>query len=156
MNRPFVLFLGAALLLVAGCQPQVNIEAEKAHVKAVLDAYVTSVEAEDMELYAKNVAHDPEMVNFGGFGDPIIGWDALKKVMEGQNEALSQTKITVSDLAIHVAGDGNLAWATCLWDLRAMMGENPIQLPIRCTWVLEKREDQWTIVHFHKSMAATP
>lgn len=144
----------AALVLLASCGPQkLDIEAEKAAVKAVLDQYVTSVENEDMNLYAQLVAHDAEMVNFGGFGDPIVGWDALRKVMEGQNAALSQTKITVSDLAIHVSETGTLAWARCLWNLKATMGDTPADLPIRCTWVLEKREDRWVIVHFHKSMA---
>ena len=53
-----------------GCQPKVDIEAERGEAKAVLDAYVASVEAEDMELYARNIAHNPAMVNFDGFGNP--------------------------------------------------------------------------------------
>jgi uncharacterized protein (TIGR02246 family) len=154
MNRIVVILMLAAIVLPVSCGPQkADIEAEKAAVKAVLDQYVTSVENEDMNTYAQLVVHDSEMMNFGGFGDPIVGWDALKEVMEGQNEALSETEITVSDMAIHVSEMGNLAWATCLWNLKAIMGENPIELPIRCTWVLEKRDSKWLIVHFHKSMA---
>ena len=156
MSKLLVTFALLAIILSVSCGPQkADIEAEKAAVKTVLDQYVTSVEREDMDLYAKNVAHDPKMVNFGGFGDPIVGWDALKKVMEGQNEALSETKITVTDLVIYVSETGTLAWATCLWNLKAIMGESPMELPIRCTWVLEKRDNRWVIVHFHKSMAAT-
>ncbi len=139
-------------MLSVNCQQKADMEAENAEIKAVLDSYVTSVEIEDMDLYSQNVAHDPDMVNFGGFGDPIMGWDALKKVMEDQNAALSETEITVSNLAIHVSDTGKLAWATCLWNLNAMMGENAVELPIRCTWVLEKRDNRWVIVHFHKSM----
>lgn len=146
--------LCAALVFVACEQPAVDIEAETAAVKKVLDDYVKSVEAEDMEAYAKLVADDSGMVNFGGFGKPIIGWDALKKVMEGQNEMLSDTKIEVSGLRITVSADGKLAWATCLWNLKAMMVDNQVELPIRCTWVLEKREAGWIVVHFHKSMPA--
>jgi uncharacterized protein (TIGR02246 family) len=154
MNKLTVVLMVAALAFLASCGPQkADIEAEKAAVKAVLDQYVASVENEDMNNYAQLVAHDNKMMNFGGFGDPIVGWDALKEVMEGQNEALSETEITVSDMAIHVSEMGNLAWATCLWNLKATMGENPIELPIRCTWVLEKRDSKWLIVHFHKSMA---
>jgi uncharacterized protein (TIGR02246 family) len=155
MSKSLILLLGLGLMLTTACQPMVDVETEKAQVEVVLDTYVQSVETENMELYAENVTHDPKMVNFGGFGDPIVGWEALQKVMEGQNEALSETKITVSDLAIHVSPTGQLAWATCLWDLKAMMGESPVQLPVRCTWVLEKQEGRWIIVHFHKSMAAT-
>ena len=143
------------LLLISTCaQPTVDIEAETAAVEDVLGEYVKSVEMEDMELYAKLVTHDTTTVNFGGFGKPIVGWTALEKVMEGQNEMLSDTRIEVSDLRVHVSADGKLAWATCLWNLKAMMAENPVELPIRCTWVLGKREVGWMIIHFHKSMAA--
>ena len=155
MKKLCALVMALALMLASCCEQKADIEAEKAQVGAVLDSYVASVEAEDMNLYGQNVAHDPAMVNFGGFGDPIVGWDALKKVMDDQNAALSETKITVSNLAIHVSETGMFAWATCLWNLKAMMGENPIDLPIRCTWILEKRNNGWVIVHFHKSMAAT-
>jgi ketosteroid isomerase-like protein len=93
------------------------------------------------------------MVNFGAMGDPIIGWEALRKVIEGQNAALSETKIGVSAMSIHVSADGKSGWATCLWDLNAKMGENPVSLPVRCTWILEKRVESWIIVHFHKSVA---
>ena len=154
MNRVAVALMVTALALFVSCGPQkADIEAEKSQVKTVLDNYVKAVETEDMELYASQMAHEPMMMNFGGFGGPIVGWEALNEVMKGQNQALSETKIAVSDLAIHVSEDGKLAWATCLWNLKAMMGENPVELPIRCTWVLEKRDNQWQIVHFHKSMA---
>ena len=154
MKKTSIFILILALLLTVSCEQKADIEAERAAVKTVLDDYVACVENEDMELYAKNVAHDPDMVNYGGFGDPIIGWDALKEVMDNQNAQLSETEIEVSDMAIHVSETGKLAWATCLWKLKATMGESPVELPIRCTWILEKRDAGWVIVHFHKSMAA--
>jgi uncharacterized protein (TIGR02246 family) len=133
--------------------PAIDIEAEKAQIQSVLSNYVASIENEDMDLYAKGVAHDADMVNYGAMGEPIIGWEALQKVIEGQNAALSETKISVAQMKSHVSEDGKLAWATCLWDLAAKMGENPVSLPVRCTWVLEKRDGAWVIVHFHKSVA---
>ncbi len=152
---PFVL-----LFLVFGfffvCQKAttaMDIEAEKALIKSVLDNYLASIEKEDLDLYAKCVAHDADMVNFGAMGGPIIGWEALRQVIEGQNAALSETKISVSDMKIHVSADGKSGWATCLWDLNAKMEENPVSLPVRCTWLLEQREGGWVIVHFHKSVA---
>lgn len=154
MSKAFALLVGSGLLLTVGCQPGVDVETETQMVQAVLDSCVRSVETEDMDLYSANVEQDPAMVNFGAFGDPIVGWDELKAVMENQNEALSDTRITVSNMAIHVSEDGLHAWATCLWDLKAVLGENPMELPIRCTWILDKQEGSWVIVHFHKSVAA--
>jgi len=156
MKKSLWLLLCFGPLFVLGCQkalPPVDIEAEKSLIKSVLDNYVAGVEKEDMDLYGKCVAQDPDMVNFGAMGEPVIGWEALKQVMEGQNAALSETQIDVADLKIHVSADAKLGWGTCLWNLAAKMGENPISLPVRCTWVLEKRDGAWTIVHFHKSVS---
>jgi ketosteroid isomerase-like protein len=154
MKNFAIYFLAIVLTLTLGCQQEVNVEAEKENVKSILASYVTSVEEEDMELYSKNILQDTAMVNFGGFGDPIIGWDALKEVMEGQNSALSETKITVSNLEIKVSESGKFAFATCLWNLKAIMKGEPIELPVRCTFILEKQKSGWIIVHFHKSISA--
>ncbi len=149
------MMLGAIFVAMSGCtEVVVDVNAEAAAVSAVLDSYVKAVLYEDMELYGKNVAHDETMVNFGGFGGPINGWTALQELMQQQNASLSDTKIDVSDLKIHVSPDGRLAWATCLWTLTATVGEDRVELPLRCTWILEKRENQWVIVHFHKSTPA--
>ncbi len=154
--RYFTLVLVIMLIGIIGCksQPAVDVDAEIAAINALLDEYVKSVETEDMELYAKLVKHDTTMMNFGGFGKPIMGWDGLVKVMEGQNELLSDTKITMNDLKIYVSADGKMAWARCLWMLTANMADNPVELPTRCTWAFEKADAGWMIVHFHKSLPA--
>ena len=156
MARKLIILLAVTVLLIVGCQKkaEVDIAAEKAAVAAVLQNYVLAVVDEDMERYARYVSHDTGMVNFGAFGDPIVGWDGLEQVMNGQDEALSDTKIDVTDIRVTVTPSGDWAWATSLWKLRAVMGENPIELPIRCTWVLEKKPTGWVIVHFHKSTPA--
>ena len=131
----------------------VNIEMEKVAVKSTLDNYITSVEKADIALYAQTVAHDADMVNFGTrAGDRIVGWQALKEVIEAQNAALSGTKIVASDVRVQLSPEGQFAWATSLWDFKAAVGEQAIEMPVRCSWILEKRETGWMIVHFHKSV----
>jgi hypothetical protein len=39
--------------------------------------------------------------------------------------------------------------------LDATMGNQAIELPVRCSWILEKRGTNWLIVHFHKSVGMT-
>jgi uncharacterized protein (TIGR02246 family) len=154
MKSKFLLSLGFILLVISACTEAVDIEAESMAIKNVLDNYIMNVETEDMKLYKENIADDTTMVNYGVFGDPIIGPDALIKVMENQNTTLSKIKIDMNNVAIHVSTDGKLAWTTCLWNFTAVMAENLIVLPVRCTWVLEKRDTGWLIVHFHKSVRA--
>src|SRR3989339_326579 len=155
MNLLSIIFIITTLMLVMGCQKAVDTAAEKSAIKAVLNNYVLSIENEDIELYAKIFVPDPDMVNFGtGANERIIGWDTLKKVIEDQNAALSETKITQSDVTINVSPDGQFAWATSLWDFKATMDSQVMQLPVRCSWILEKRGNDWKIVHFHKSVGA--
>ncbi|MFH1219732.1 MAG: nuclear transport factor 2 family protein [Candidatus Eisenbacteria bacterium] len=154
MRRMVVILLGLVLVATAGCRPKIDIAAETAAIKTVLDNYIISIEKEDMELYGKVMAHDSEMVNFGTSEPPILGWPALKKLIEDQNAALTQTQIAARDINVRIAPSGNFAWVTDLWDFKAMMGDQLAQIPVRCTWILEKRAGGWVIVHFHKSVAA--
>ena len=155
MKHLSIIFIITTLTLVLGCQKVVDIEAEKSAVKVVLDNYIISIENEDIELYGKIFVQDPDMVNFGtGAKERIVGWDTLKKVIEDQNAALSETKITQSDITINVSADGQFAWATSLWNFKATMEAQVMQLPVRCSWILEKQGDDWKIIHFHKSVGA--
>jgi hypothetical protein len=154
MKRFVVLLVCLALVLAVGCRRRVDVAAETTAVTGVLENYILAIEKEDMELYGNVVAHDPAMVNYGTFGPPIVGWDALRKVIEDQNLALSETKITASDVSVKVSPSGSWAWATSLWAFKTMMGGKLLTLPVRCTWILEKRDSRWVIVHFHKSVAA--
>jgi len=130
-----------------------KLQSERSAIKSVLGRYVKAVENENMELYGRVVDHDSGMVNFGtDASERIVGWDALKKAMESQFATLKGARISVSNITISIAPGGRVAWATSLWDFRAKMGDQTIALPVRCTWVLEKRETHWVIVHFHKSV----
>jgi len=136
----------------------VNVEAEKAAIRSVLDNYVKAVENSDIELYGKVVANDLDMVNFGtDASERIVGWDALKKTMEAQFVALPGSRIAVSDVTVNVLSGGRFAWATSLWVFKATVAATGqgMEVPVRCTWVLEKRGKGWVIVHFHKSVGTT-
>ena len=155
MKHVSIIIAVTILTILMGCQKAVDIEAEKSAIKSVLTDYIVSIENEDIELYGKIFVHDPDMVNFGtGANERIVGWDALKKVIEAQNDAISETKITQSDITIDLSNEGQFAWATSLWDFKSKMGDQVMQLPVRCSWILEKIGNEWKIVHFHKSVGA--
>lgn len=125
---------------------------EQQAVKQALSAWITSVEGKDMKLLPATVAHDPDLVWIGAsVNDWIVGWDGLSQAMQAQNAALDNIRISVSDETLHIQPEARLAWATDRWVFKATMGGQPVELPLRCTWILEKRESGWVIVHFHKS-----
>ena len=134
----------------------VILEADKVGIQAILDNYISSVIRADIEAYARNIVHDPDMVNFGtDASEWIVGWTALRNAIVAQNAALSETEIHQHDVIINLSADGRFAWATSLWDFKAVLGGQTMEVPIRCTWILEKLAEGWKIVHFHKSIGAT-
>jgi ketosteroid isomerase-like protein len=141
-------------MLALQAQAKINVAAEETAVKAVLDNYVKSIVQEDIALYEKILSHDTTVVYFGTSEAPILGWQALKPVIEAQNAALSNTTIDVTDTRIRFSPEGDFAWATQLWRFRATAGDTQLDLPVRCTWILEKQKGHWIIVHFHKSVAS--
>jgi len=155
MKHVSIIIAVTILAILMGCQKAVDIEAEKSAIKSVLTDYIVSIENEDIGLYGKIFVHDPDMVNFGtGANERIVGWDVLKKVIEAQNDAISETKITQSNITIDLSNEGQFAWATSLWDFKSKMGDQVMQLPVRCSWILEKIGNEWKIIHFHKSVGA--
>lgn len=130
----------------------IDLVAEQDAVKAALEDWIAAVENKDMALLPNTVAHEADLVWIGaGANDWLAGWEGLEQAMLAQNAALDDIRITVSDETIHVSPDERFAWATNRWTFAARAGDQAIALPLRCTWILEKRTAGWVIVHFHKS-----
>jgi SnoaL-like domain len=128
-------------------------ESERTAVKAAIDAWIRSVEGRTLDDLPGVVAQDPDLVWIGTEeSDWVVGYDALKEVMRAQNEALQYIRISVSEETIHLSPSEQVAWATNRWVFKAKMGDQELELPLRCTWVAEKRETGWLLVHFHKSV----
>jgi ketosteroid isomerase-like protein len=127
-------------------------EVEAAPVAETIRRYIEAVETEDLAKYAELVAHDDGLTWYGSMPGQIVGWGELESDIRGMFEGLSDFKITQTDLCVHFSPFRQVAWATCLWDFRAKSGDQEVVEPTRCTWVLERREGNWVIVHFHKSV----
>jgi len=126
---------------------------ERTAIKAGIDAWINAVEREDIRLLPQVVTQDPSSVWIGaGASEWLVGFKALEQAMQAQNAALEEIHITVSDETIHISPEGDMAWATNQWVFSGKMGGQPIAMNLRCTWILEKQEDHWVIVHFHKSV----
>jgi ketosteroid isomerase-like protein len=121
-------------------------------VADTIQRYVETVEAEDLTRYATIVAHDDDLAWYGSMPGQINGWGELQPLIREMFEGLSDFRITQTDLRVHLSPDRQVAWATCLWDFRARAGDQEVVEPTRCTWVLERRDAGWVIVHFHKSI----
>ncbi len=155
MKNIGVIFLSAIMILTTSCQKPVNTKVEKSSIETVLDRYIFSLEKKNIDIYDNIIVHDEDMVNFGtSANERIVGWEVLRAAIEAQNATLSETKITQTDVTINLTKDGSFAWATSIWHFKAVAKDQVIDVPIRCSWVLQKFGDDWKIVHFHKSIGA--
>jgi uncharacterized protein (TIGR02246 family) len=130
-----------------------DIAIDRDAAQAVLDGWVAGVEQGDLELIGRIVARDEDTVWIGAMaGETLAGWTALRAALEAQDAALSDIRIEVSEVRVRLLAGGASALATSQWTFAARMGERMLSLPLRCTWVLEKRGDAWLLIHFHKSV----
>ena len=139
-------------------QVRVNVEAEKASIKSVLDNCVKAIENSDIESFSKLWAHVPDILVLGtDAGERLVGWDALKKAIQEQWAAFPHVKTTMSDVTVHLLSGGRSAWATSLTAFKATVAATgqEIEISTRDTWVLEKRNKGWVIVHVHHSVGRT-
>lgn len=142
---------------ISGCNQTVDIEAEKANVKLVVDQFAQFWETEDMELLSNIMAHDTDMALFGSDAmENFKGWDDFKMSVEQMFPAFSDTKIKVRDQIIKVNSPGKVAWFSELWDWDLMYDGQPVKIyNQRLTGVLEKRDGKWVLVQFHNSVPVT-
>ena len=156
MNKLFLILIAAACLAIYGCTPAVDIEAEKAQVQSVLDQWNQVFETENLELFSRVMAHDPDMVTFGtDAAERWVGWEALNESVQKQFESFENLGISVNDQVIKISELGNVAWFSEVmdWDLLHLAQDEPVSMKgARITGVLEKREGSWVVVQFHASV----
>jgi len=144
----------AAFFIFSSCEIKVDIESELEEVNIVVDQLKQMLETEDIDLLSKIFAHDADMVSFGtDAAERIVGWEALKELMQKQFAAIEDSKLTVKDQVIEVNKYGKTAWFSEVvdWDVVAQ-GEPANLQGLRFTGVLEKRNGKWVIVQFHASV----
>ena len=133
---------------------KIDLEAEKAKVKSVVDQFTQVWETEDMELFSRIMAHDTDMINYGSDAPELfVGWEPLKEAVRKMLPSFENVKITVKDQVIKVHPSGKVAWFSQIWDWDLVVEGKPVHSEgQRLTGVLEKRNSNWVFVQFHNSV----
>jgi uncharacterized protein (TIGR02246 family) len=134
--------------------PVVNLEAEKAAVKTVIDQFMQSMNTKDIEAFSKTMAHDSDMINFGtDAAEKWMGWDSLKESTEKQFKSIDVGDISIREQVVRVHKSGEVAWFSEIIDWKGKAQGQPFSMEdFRLTGTLEKRAGIWAIVQFHASM----
>ncbi len=157
MKKACVIILLSVLFVLPACTETVDIDAEKAKVKSVIDKMMTGMETKDMDLFSSIFSHEKDMVNFGtDAAERWVGWEILEESLRKQFESYENSKITVSNEVIKVNKSAAAAWFSIIidWNLTAK-GETVSINGMRMTGVLEKRDNNWVFVQFHASVPVT-
>jgi len=135
-------------------EPVVDVEAEKAKVKSVLDKYIEAWKNEDLEIFSKIFAPDEDIVIFlADSPELFIGWETWKEKIQSYFEPIENIDVSFRDEFIKVHSSGDMAWLSCIEDANYVYKGEPVRVKGgRVTWVMEKRNGNWVIVHAHWSV----
>jgi ketosteroid isomerase-like protein len=135
-------------------KPVVDLEAEKAAVKTLVDEWMHCFETEDIETFSNLIAHDPDLVNFGtDAAERWVGWEALRDSVQKQFESTENVIVSTKDQVIFVHKAGEVAWFSMLVDMEGIAQGEPFrQEGMRLTGVLEKLDGNWVVVQIHASV----
>jgi len=105
----------------------------------------------DLEKLHSTIADDISVVS-GTYAPPVIGWASYSAAYQMQRARLQQARMERSNTLIRIAPDGSFAWACYQWEFTGVVDGTPSSSVGQTTLVLEKRGDNWLIVHNHTSI----
>ena len=105
----------------------------------------------DTTTLHKYIADDISVVN-GIWAPPVIGWVNYLAAYQAQRARSQQVRFDRSNTLVRIAPSGTVAWACYQWEFTATVDGVPSAAQGQTTLVLEKRGDDWLIVHNHTSL----
>jgi len=105
----------------------------------------------DVEKLHKNVADDVSVVA-GTWTPPAVGWTNYLAAYQSQRARMQQVRMDRSNTLVRIAPSGQFAWACYQWDFSAIVDGTPMAAEGQTTLVLEKKNENWVIVHNHTSL----
>ncbi|HYL10519.1 MAG TPA: nuclear transport factor 2 family protein [Candidatus Acidoferrales bacterium] len=95
--------------------------------------------------------YDENVVVISGTWDPpVVGWNKYLQAYQAQRQRVQGVRLDRFNTVIKV--DGKVGWASYQWKFTAIADSSPRTDLGQTTLILEKRKDQWIIVHNHTSL----
>ncbi len=117
----------------------------------VIGEFLGAWQLGDIEKMHKNLADDISVVA-GTWTPPAVGWTNYLAAYQLQRSRMQQVRLDRSNTLIRIAPGGQFAWACYQWDFSAVVDGNPMAAEGQTTMVLEKKNENWVIVHNHTSL----
>jgi len=117
----------------------------------VIGEFLGAWQVGDIDKLHKNLADDVSVVA-GTWTPPALGWPSYLAAYQAQRARMQQVRMDRSNTLIRVAPSGQFAWACYQWDFSAIVDGKPMAADGQTTLILEKRNENWVIVHNHTSL----
>jgi uncharacterized protein (TIGR02246 family) len=125
----------------------------EAEIKALLTRLTDSYEKRDLEGFMACFAPDPDTVLYGtGADEKRIGPVGIR--IQAQRDWDQTEAISMAFDWMSVSAASPVAWAAIDGAFKIRAGAQAFTMPARATFVLEKRDGKWLIVHGHFSAPA--
>ena len=133
-----------------------NAESDAKQVSDTFYRYMQAYEKKDMETLTRSFASDEKLTAF--WPDPsnpfrVEGWKEMRKGLEGYLPAIASMAINIRQPIVQVYGP--LAIVSCHWSFSGVVGGKPQVGSGRGSYVFEKRDAAWVMVHLHESAMPT-
>jgi len=146
--------LSISCLSLTACTGDVDLQAETAGARAIVDDFWRAIQTQDTDLLAQVVADDDEMIAFGT--DAAERWVGSKSYVEAEEQMMQVfdvERLARRDETLRIHGAGGVAWFSTVFDIGITVdGESMGFEGLRTTGVIEKRDDRWVIVQMHTSV----
>ncbi len=159
--RSFGALLALTTVLAISCAPPpepmeeappVDLVAEEAAVKAVVDLWEQMWVGGDIADLDQAFAHDSDMIIFGtDMAEYWVGYQAARESLELQLGVFEDMEGVLRNQDIKVHASGEVAWFTEMLDMGVTSGDERVEMTGWFSGILEKRDGAWKIVQFHAS-----
>lgn len=151
-NIPVILILVAVAFTMSFCTSQpVDVEAEKAEISKIIDAYCKTINDDDLELVNEIWSHGDEVSFIGPSGRYSTYNEIRDNFVHGVfGVNFTKRNLQKEELSITVYGDA--AWAEFNWVFDATRNDgSPHNTKGRESQFFHKENGQWKLVHIHYS-----
>lgn len=130
---------------------KVSVQTEQ-QILSVIDAFFVAYSKRDLPRCMALFVADTDVVLIGTESDErLVGPDAIA---ERFRLDWSRTDEMSMEMRWHsIAGTTDVCWLAAEIMVNVSAEGNKLQLPARISVVLERRDNQWLIVHWHASIA---
>ena len=124
---------------------------DQAKIDNTIGQMLAAWQVGDLDKLHTTIADDISVVS-GTWAPPVIGWANYAAAYQMQRARIQQVRMERSNTLIRIAPGGNFAWACYQWEFTGVVDGTGSSSVGQTTLVLEKRGDNWLIVHNHTSI----